>query len=77
MSMPTDCLPSDDLRNIVHAAAAPLRPSDVESFLTEVGEELRRYSEIGPGLVFHTVREVQRRYFEPPVQPYRGPRHGR
>ena len=54
----------------------PLRPSDRPLFFEEVGAELQQYSEIGPGSVFRVAREVQKRYFDPPAQPYRGARLG-
>jgi hypothetical protein len=49
------------------AAAGPLSPRARDVFLQEVAVELRRYQEIGPGLVGRIVREVQRRHFDPPI----------
>ena len=75
-SMPTDLPPSDDLQAIIYSAAAPLRPSDVADFINAVDEELRQHAQIGPGAVYRACRKVQRQYFDPPAQPYRGPRSG-
>ena len=77
MSTATHLLPlSENLAAIVDSAALPLRPSDRPLFLEEVGAELSRRPAIGPGVVFRIVKEIQRRYFEPPAQPYRGSRAG-
>ena len=76
MSTPTDLPPSDNLQSIVDSAAMPLRPSDRPLFFEAVGAELQQYSEIGPGIVFRVARELQRKFFDPPLQPYRGSRAG-
>ena len=76
MSMPTDLPPSDNLQAIVDSAALPLRPCDRPLFFASVGAELSRHPEVGPGSVFRVCREVQKRYFDPPAQSYRGPRAG-
>ena len=65
---------SDDLQSIIDAAARPLRPHDVPSFLGAIAEELRNHPQLGPGLIFRIARETQRRFFDPPGETHRGPR---
>ena len=67
---------SEDLAAIVDSAAMPLRPSDRPLFFEAVGAELSRQPTLGPGVVFRVARELQREFFSPPAQPYRGSRAG-
>jgi hypothetical protein len=67
MSSPADLLSlSDDELEAVMAAAVPLAPRSRDVFLREVAAELRRYQDIGPGLVGRVCRELQRKHFDPP-----------
>jgi hypothetical protein len=57
---------SDDELAAVFAAATPL-PVDVRyDFVRAVAAVLAISPEIGPGVVFRTCAEVQRKYFSPP-----------
>ena len=81
LAMSTDNLAnlplSDDLVAIVHAAARPLPAHDVAPFIEAVTEALRDYQELGPGIIFRTVKQVQREFFSPPADGIRGAKHGR
>jgi hypothetical protein len=57
---------SDAELTAVMDAAAPIPRRDRDQFLRDVAAELARYPELGPGIVGRVVREVQRRYFDPP-----------
>jgi hypothetical protein len=60
---------SDDELKILMSAAAPLEPKARIEFLRAVAAELATHSELGDGLVARVVRELQRRYFDPPKFP--------
>jgi hypothetical protein len=49
-------------------AAAPLAPDVRDLFVKQVASELasRRADEVGPGLIYRTLRDVQRRFWQPP-----------
>jgi hypothetical protein len=57
---------SDSELKIIMDAAAPIPPQDRSEFLRAVAAELAKHREIGAGIVGRVVREVQRRYFDPP-----------
>jgi hypothetical protein len=58
---------SDDELAAVMAHAQPLAPSARAAFLIDVAAELKRYQEVGPGLVGRICRDAQRRHFDPPI----------
>lgn len=60
---------SDDELRIVIEAAAPLAPKDRGEFLRAVATELAKHELLGPGIVGRIVRELQRKYFDPPRFP--------
>ena len=65
-TMPVVSLSDTELTAIMDAAR-PLAPGDRDAFLRSVAAELAQYpDELGPGVVHRLVREVQRRYFDPP-----------
>ena len=57
---------TDAEHDAVLAAARPLAPHLRDVFLKEVAGALASYVEVGPGVVAHVCREVQRRHFDPP-----------
>jgi len=58
---------SDEQLTQIFRAAAPLTPDQRLAFLEDLASSLRQASRpLGDGLVYRTVREVQRRYFDPP-----------
>jgi hypothetical protein len=57
---------SDDQLTQIFRCAAPLAPGLRSDFLRDVAAELDG-KELGDGLVLRTCREVQRRYWTPPV----------
>lgn len=59
---------SPDQAETILRAARPLGPSDGASFIEEVRSVLADFPEIGDGLVHRIIRDIQRKYFDPPVQ---------
>jgi len=57
---------TDDQMTQVFRCAAPLGPADRSDFLRGVAEALAG-RELGDGVVQRVCREVQRRYFTPPI----------
>jgi len=59
---------SDDQLTQIFRAAAPLTPDQRLAFLEDLTRELQANhgGSLGDGLVYRTVREVQRRHFDPP-----------
>jgi hypothetical protein len=51
----------------VLAAARPLPVHVRDGFLQAVAVALQGCGELGPGVVFRVVRDVQRRYFDAPL----------
>jgi hypothetical protein len=51
----------------VFSAARPLDPALRDPFLQAVATALQGCSEIGPGAVFVVCRELQRQFFDPPL----------
>ena len=58
---------SDEELDAVMRAAFPLQPRDRDAFLKDVANALQGH-ELGPGLLHRIVCEVQRRYWDPPLQ---------
>jgi hypothetical protein len=52
---------------VISRAALPLAPRDRPAFLRDVSGALQG-REVGPGLLHRTVSEIQRRYFDPPLE---------
>jgi hypothetical protein len=57
---------TDDELNAVFAACRPLQSAARDAFLQDLADELRRYPEIGPGIVYRAIATLQRKYFDPP-----------
>lgn len=57
---------SDSELDAILQAARPIAPRDRDGFLQAVASELSRCGEIGPGVVYRVVKDVQRRFFDPP-----------
>jgi hypothetical protein len=58
---------SDADLDVLARAAAPLQPRDRKPFLEDVARALQGH-EVGPGLLHRIVVEVQRRYWDPPLE---------
>ena len=58
---------SDEQVNAIYAAATPLSPTDRGAFLQALAERLRGVDEIGDGLLYRTIVELQRLHFDPPL----------
>lgn len=58
---------SPDQVEAVLRAARPLSPSNHAAFLEEVGSALADCAELGEGVIHRVVRDVQRRYWNPPA----------
>jgi hypothetical protein len=59
---------SDSQLEIVMAAAHPLRPDARSRFLAAVAARLAGAGELGDGAVSRACRELQRAYFDPPIE---------
>jgi hypothetical protein len=57
---------SDEERDAILAACKPLPAYARDAFLREIATTLEGYRELGPGLVFRTIAQVQRKHFDPP-----------
>jgi hypothetical protein len=57
---------SDAELDAVFAACRPLQLNVRDAFLQDLVSELRRYPEIGPGVVYRVIVTLQRKYFDPP-----------
>ena len=53
---------SDDQINAVLRAAHPLPPADHAAFLEEVSTALAELDDLGDGVVYRTIKDVQRRF---------------
>lgn len=67
---------SDEQIDALTRIAAPLSPTDRQSFLQDVARELNG-REIGPGILHRIAVECQRRYWSPPAIDGHGGKHGR
>jgi hypothetical protein len=65
--MPTPLRLSDSELDAVFAAARPIVPSKRDAFLQSLASELARQSELGPGAIYRAIREVQKKFFDPPL----------
>jgi hypothetical protein len=63
--MPPLALTDDELTAILNACR-PLQPRDRDQFLKDIATELARAPVLGDGVVFRTIREVQRRHYDAP-----------
>jgi hypothetical protein len=70
---------TDDEMNAVYAACRPLPVADRDAFLQALADALRQRGEIGPGVVYRVIRDVQRRFFRPPEfeEAHRSSKYGR
>jgi hypothetical protein len=57
---------SDAELDAVMAACRPLQPCDRDLFLKDLAVALAALPMLGPGVVFRTIAEVQRRHFDAP-----------
>ena len=58
---------SDDELRIVMDCAQPLAPKDRDAFLRDVAAELEQRHQRGPGAIYRACRELQKKYFDPPI----------
>lgn len=58
---------SDEELDAVMRAAAPLDRDQRDPFLQAVAAELARCKLVGDGTVFRVCREVQRKFYRPPL----------
>ena len=64
---------TDDQLSTVFNAAEPLLPADRSRFLEDVATAHAAIPELGDGSIARTCREIQRRYFHPPVDTAHAP----
>jgi hypothetical protein len=57
---------TDSQLDAVYDAARPLQPIDRSRFLEDVAAALGGCSDVGDGQLARIVREMQKRYFDPP-----------
>jgi hypothetical protein len=62
---------SDDELSAVLSAARPLPSERRDEYLQAVAAALQNCREIGPGVVYRVVAEMQRAFFHPPVLDHR------
>jgi hypothetical protein len=60
---------TDDQMSALLRAAQPLDRDLREPFLLAVARALQGREPLGDGLVFRTIKEVQREFWHPPVEP--------
>jgi hypothetical protein len=58
---------SDDQLTQIFRAAAPLTPAERVAFLEDLASTLREAPHLGDGQLYRTIRDVQRRHFDPPA----------
>jgi hypothetical protein len=58
---------ADESYAIIMRAAAPLARGLRDAFLEEVASTLRTVGDPGPGELWRLCREVQRKYWDPPL----------
>jgi hypothetical protein len=63
--MPPLALTDSEL-DAVLAAARPLPVDRRDAFLQSVADALKRYAELGPGVVHRVCADQQRAFFDPP-----------
>jgi gluconate kinase len=59
-------LDNDEMSAVMYAAR-PLEPRARTEFLQAVAAELEQQQQRGPGAIYRTCRELQKRYFDPPI----------
>jgi len=57
----------NDEMNAVMTAAGALEPRARSEFLQAVAAELEKHQQRGPGAIYRACRELQRRFFDPPI----------
>ena len=57
---------SEDQVETILQAAVPLAPANRDAFFQEVTAALADLGDLGDGIVHRVVRDVQRKYFDPP-----------
>jgi hypothetical protein len=57
----------DDEMSAVLDAARPLPPKLRSEFLQAVAAEIEQRQQRGPGAVYRACRELQRKFFDPPI----------
>ena len=57
---------TDDEMSALYRATQPIALHLRDAFLQDLADELRRYPEIGPGIVYRAIATLQRKYFDPP-----------
>jgi hypothetical protein len=57
----------DESYDIIMRAAAPLARGLRDGFLEDVASTLRNIGDPGPGALYRLCREVQRKYWDPPI----------
>jgi hypothetical protein len=70
MDKPSSPIPlsfSDDQLDQIFRAAAPLEPAERAAFLEDLASVLRQTPHQGDGHLYRTIREVQRRHYDPPL----------
>jgi 3-hydroxyisobutyrate dehydrogenase-like beta-hydroxyacid dehydrogenase len=63
---------TDEELTAVMAAARPIAVDRRDEFLRKVASELGRCGELGDGVVYRVIAQVQREHFEPPDLELRG-----
>ena len=58
---------TDDQLDQIFRAAQPLTPSERAAFLEDLASVLRELPHLGDGQLYRTIREVQRRHYDPPL----------
>jgi hypothetical protein len=58
---------SDDELSAVMQAARPIAVNRRDAFLQQVATALQTCGEVGPGVVYRVIAEVQRAHFDPPI----------
>jgi hypothetical protein len=59
-------LDNDELEQI-NFAARPLEPQARSEFLAALAAALEQHQQRGPGAIYRACRELQRKFFDPPI----------
>jgi hypothetical protein len=57
---------TDEELSAVMSAAKPIAPERRDAFLQQVASTLQCCGELGPGVVYRAIAQVQREHFDPP-----------
>jgi hypothetical protein len=57
---------TDSQLDEIFRVAAPLNPAERAALLEDLARTLRQAPHLGDGLLYRTLRDLQRRYFTPP-----------